>query len=386
MVSRSWKHNPAILVSLLLVLVFCIRLPFILGGVFGGDPAYHARGALVVLNGGWLYVDVPYSYPPLYAYTEALSIGLLGNTQIGWKAVPQLYDMGSIVLIYLIASKSFGTKAGLLAALIYGLSPLPLVAVSKYVCFDSTASFWMLASTYFLQKQKIVPSALVLGIGTAYKYFPLLLLPLFMTCLPKKHLKLVYLAITTTTIVLIQIPFILYNFSAWYDNVIAIHLSIDGAGYSIYGLFSSSPQLWNVPQTPWMLLQPIALVFTYLLIYLDKDRTPLGLFKKAALILQVAVFFSKDVFFYAQWFIPIIALFVGLLNTRDKFFVGLPFVILQLLLVIGVNFIDTGLSQITLLLGYPYIIACGVLMSWSFWDRLENFRSSSHARFLAIEA
>ena len=82
------------LLVLLLVAVVAVRLPFIFGGVLGGDAAYHARAAVTVLNGGLLYRDVPYTYPPLYAYTEALAIAVLGNTSLGWKATAQIYDLG----------------------------------------------------------------------------------------------------------------------------------------------------------------------------------------------------------------------------------------------------------------------------------------------------
>ena len=87
-----------------------IRLPLFLSPVLGGDAAYHARAAVTVLNGGLLYRDVPYTYPPLYAYTEAISIALLGDTTIGWKATAQIYDLGSIILIFLITSQVFGQK------------------------------------------------------------------------------------------------------------------------------------------------------------------------------------------------------------------------------------------------------------------------------------
>jgi hypothetical protein len=107
------------------------------GEVLGLDAPYHARAALAVLDGGLLYRDVPFTYPPLYAYTQALAIALLGNTGIGWKAVAQAYDLGSIVLIWLIASRSFGRRAGLFAAALYGFSPLPLLATS---CFRMTTA------------------------------------------------------------------------------------------------------------------------------------------------------------------------------------------------------------------------------------------------------
>ena len=93
-IKAEWLFLAAILAG---VLAAC--LPFLLGGVLGGDAAYQARAVVTVLNGGLLYRDVPFTYPPLYAYTEAAAIAVLGNVDIGWKAVAQINDIGSIVLI-----------------------------------------------------------------------------------------------------------------------------------------------------------------------------------------------------------------------------------------------------------------------------------------------
>ncbi len=176
-VSVKSNRKAWIAFALLFTATIVVRLPFFFGDVEGGDAAYHARAAITVLNGGLLYRDVPYTYPPLYAYSEALSIALLGYTAVGWKAVAQFYDLGSVVLIYVIASKSSGRNKGLLAAGLYGFSPVPLLATSSFVSFDSTAAFWMLASILLLLDRRDVPSAVALGLGTCYKYFPIFLLP-----------------------------------------------------------------------------------------------------------------------------------------------------------------------------------------------------------------
>lgn len=377
MIQDLRRNREIFLVILLLFFVLGIRLPFILGGVFGSDAQYHARAALTILNGRRLYVDVPFTYPPLYPYTEALSIALLGDTQLGWKTVSQIYDFGSIAMIWLIARKSFGSRKGFLSALVYGLSPLPLIASSRYVSFDSTACFWMLISIFFLLKQREVPSALALGIGTAYKYFPIVLLIPAITYLPRNRSKLSYLIVTVATTALIQVPFIVTDFSAWYNNVISFHLLRDGEGYTIYGLLSNHPQLWSVPQSPLMLLQPIALFLTYFLVYIDEDRTDLGLFKKMALVMIVTVFFSKVVLFYALWFIPIFAIFILLSTTKSKLFGLAAFIILQMAPLLGLYFYESGRLQESIYLGYPYLLACASLIAWLLWDRL-RFVSRHH--------
>ncbi len=358
------------LFGLILLAIVAVRLPFFFSEVLGGDAAYHARAAVTVLNGGLLYRDVPFTYPPLYAYTEALSIAALGNTSIGWKAVAQLYDLGSVVLIFLITSRVFGQKKALFAAALYGFSPLPLFATSSFACFDSTAVFWMLASVLFLLEKKAVPSAVTLGIGTAYKYFPLLLLPPLLMYLSGKRAKLLYSAVSIATVAIIQLPFMLTEFSPWINNVILFHLDRSAGGATIYNLLSLHPQLWDA-QTPLTILSPISLLLVFLLVALDNDKSEYGLLKKTALVMVTAVFFNKVVLFYALWFIPLLCTFLVVQRRRNLALTLVPFFTLQVALLIGGYSYSTTFTESTAFaMSYIYLLASAVLLLWLLRDRL----------------
>jgi uncharacterized membrane protein len=358
------------LIGLVLLAVVAVRLPFLLGGVYGGDAEYHARAAVTVLNGGLLYRDVSYTYPPLYAYTEAIAIAAMGNTDIGWKAVAQLYDLGSIVLIFLIASRIFGRNKGLLAAALYGFSPLPLVGTSSFICFDSTAVFWMLASVLLLFEKRTIPSAVALGIGTAYKYFPLLLLPPLLMYLSGKRSKLLYAATSIGTVAVIQLPFVLTEFSNWIYNVILFHLDRSAGGATIYNLLSLHPQLWDV-QTPLTILSPVSLLLVFLLVALDRDKSEQGLLKKLALVMVTAVFFNKVVLFYALWFIPLLCVFFVALRKRTLALTLVPFFTLQFAILIGGYSYSTTFTESTAFtMSYIYLLASAVLLLWLLRDQL----------------
>ena len=302
--NRRW-----IILTLLLAATVAVRMPFFLSGVQGADAAYHARAAVVILNGGLLYRDVPYVYPPLYAYTEALAIAIFGNTPIGWKAISQVYDLGSVVLIFLISSRIFDQKKAFFASLLYGLSPLPLIATTVYACFDSTAVFWMLASILLLLNKKNGPSAIALGIGTAYKYFPLLLLPILVVHLSGKRSRILYILNSIATVAIIQFPFVLSDFPAWLSNVLLFHIERPAFGATIYNLLSLHPTVLDA-QTPLTILSPISLALIFLLTIFDGDRSENALLKKAALVMVTAVFFNKVVLFYALWFVPLVCTFI----------------------------------------------------------------------------
>jgi uncharacterized membrane protein len=362
----------------LLFVVLLVRLPFIIGPVIGEDAAYHARAAVVVLNGGLLYRDVPYTYPPLYAYTEALAIAILGNTGIGWKVTSQFYDLGIMVLVYLIVNRFSNRTNGTVAAALYGFSPLPFFASSSFVSFDSTAAFWMLASIFLLTIKKPLPSSVALGIGTAYKYFPVLLLPAAIIYLVTKRQKILYSFASLATVALIQLPFALTEFNAWIDNVILYHLNRSAAGATIYNLISLDPQPWSV-QSPLTILSPITLIVAFLLVaFIADGKSVLGLAKNSAFIMVMAVFFSKVVFFYALWYVPLLCLFIVSLKRRTIVLLLVPFLILQVAMIVGayVYYLSSSNLPIALINAYVYMFASGVLLSWLLYDRLKSAKNS----------
>ncbi len=346
------------------------RLPFLVSPVLGGDAAYHARAAVTVLNGGLLYRDVPYTYPPLYAYTEALSIAALGNTNLAWKATAQAYDLGCIILIYLLVSRQLGPNKGLASAALYGFSPLPFFATSTFASFDSTAAFWMLASLLLLMNRKAVPSAIALGVGTAYKYFPLLLVPAALVYLQTKRQKFIYIAVSVGSFVVIQLPFLLTEFSAWLNNVMLFHVNRSASGASLYNLLTLHPQLFPVT-TPLVVLSPIPILLSFVLVGFSHDRSDKGLLKNSAFLMLTAVFFSKVVLFYSLWFIPVICTFMLALKKRTLSIVAGLFLALQVAQILGWYVYDSlGSFGGSLALAYAYLFTSGALLVWLFRDRL----------------
>jgi uncharacterized membrane protein len=378
-----------VLVSLIILAVAAARLPFLAGDVLGSDAAYHARAATAVLHGDLLYRDVPYTYPPLYAYTEALSIAAFGNTTIGWKMIAQLYDLGVVILVYLLASRIHGEKAGLMAALLYGFSPLPFLATSSFACFDSTAAFWMMASILLLLRGNKVPSAIALGVGTAYKYFPILLLWPALTYVKKTREKLLYFAAAAITMAIVQVPFLVLAFSDWLNNVILYHLNRPPMGASLYNLFSLPSQLSDTAQNPFVILSPIAVILVFIIIAFDKDTSEVGLIKKMALVMVTAVFFNKVVLFYALWFIPILCIFMLAQKKRNTVLTLIPYFVLQATILLTWYFYDSLMAEssaivMAFIYGFSTALFLGWLlkdrirsMGWSFRKKLDSFSGKS---------
>jgi len=380
--NRRW-----IILPLLLAVIVAVRTPFFLSGVQGLDAAYHARAAVAVLNGGLLYRDVPYVYPPLYAYTEALAIAIFGNTLVGWKAISQVYDLGSVVLVFFISSRIFDQKKAFFASLLYGLSPLPLIATTVYACFDSTAVFWILASILLLFNKKNSLSAIALGIGTAYKYFPLLLLPILLMRISGKRSRILYILTSIATVAIVQFPFVLSDFPAWFNNVVLFHIERPAFGATIYNLLSLNPTVLDV-QTPLTILSPISLALIFLLIIFDGDRSEHALLMKAALVMVTAVFVNKVVLFYALWFIPLICTFILAQRKRQLVPAFVSFVTLQVaLLIAGYFYLGTMANNvIVLVMGYLYLLTSGLLLIWLLRERLLSVVQQRRCKWLENQA
>lgn len=322
-----------------------------------------------MLDGGLLYRDVPYTYPPLYAYTEALAIALFGNSGLGWKATVQFYDLGIVVLVYLIVNRISNRNNALIAAALYGFSPLPFFATSSFISFDSTAAFWMLASLLLLLMKKPVPSAVALGIGTAYKYFPLILLPAALFYLSKNRQKIQYTIVSVGTFAIIQLPFMVLTFQAWIDNVFLYHLSRPASGATIYNLLTLNPQLADV-QNPLTILSPITLLLAFLLVAFTDGKSKVGLLKNSAFLMVVTVFFNKVVLFYALWFLPLLCILFGNLRKRTFASLLILFFTLQAALLLGWYIYDTSNMQNALIVAYVYLITSGLVLVWLLRDRL----------------
>ena len=367
---NSFTRRDWLILFLLLLAVLAVRLPFLVGPVLGGDAAYHAQAAVTVLKNGLLYRDVPYTYPPLYAYTEAVAIAILGNTSLGWKAAAQIYDLGIIALIYIVVNRISNRNKALVAAALYGFSPLPFFATSSFASFDSTAAFWMLLGLLLLMMKKSIPSAIALGIGTAYKYFPILLLPAALVYLSTKRQKILYATASIATVAVIQLPFMLNEFKAWLNNVILYQLNRPALGASVYNLIALHPQLAEV-QSHLTILSPITLLLAFLLVAFSEGKSELTLLINSAFIMVAAVFFSKVVLFYALWYIPLICTLIVASRKRTAAITLITSTALQVaLLLCWYTYYVTANMQSSLALAYVYLITSGLLLSWLLYDRL----------------
>ncbi|MFW9861717.1 MAG: ArnT family glycosyltransferase [Candidatus Thorarchaeota archaeon] len=345
----------------LILITILIRMPLLLGGIVGIDAANNAHAAQVILDGGLLYIDAPFAYPPLYAFTEALFFAVFGNSALIWKVVPLIYDLGIIVLVYLIVATNSTKKKGLMAAALYSFSPLPLIATTLSGSFDSTAAFWMLLSVLLLFREQYIYSAAALAIGVAYKYFPILIAFPALLYIKDNRQRMKYFFTFTTLSILIELPFIMLSRDAWFSYVVEFPFTRGSSGYSFYNLFSESPNIWKGPQDFWA-IQPMIMLALLAMIALNKRRANIDLLRQSNLILVIFILFNKVVLYYALWYIPIFCIYITQNESRWNSLMLPLFFLLQFLLVAGGTLASLNNEWLALQIGYPYLIA-SILLS-----------------------
>lgn len=152
------KHPETVWLSAILVLSTLLRLAF-LHEPFEMDEGQYATIAQNILRGGLPYWDAIEIKPPGIFYIYALAISIFGATTESVRIFTSLYAMLTVVAVYGVARNSAGTRAGLCAALVYGIfSTFPLLQGSSsntevFIVLPMTAGVWFLQKALETKKR-----------------------------------------------------------------------------------------------------------------------------------------------------------------------------------------------------------------------------------------
>jgi hypothetical protein len=169
-------------------------------------------------NGGlYPFVDYWLEYPPLFPWLAVLvyRLSLLiplwteprlwFNTFLGLSLLP--FEVGSFVIIYLIALELYDRTGALRCAWIYAGLFAPLYTWLGW--FDGMPLFFILLTLYLLLKRRGLLAGLALGLGFMVKVIPLLILPIGLRALQDLKERAGYLLTAGLTAGLIALPFLL---------------------------------------------------------------------------------------------------------------------------------------------------------------------------------
>lgn len=123
------------------------------------DEGQYAAIAQNILHGGLPYRDAIEIKPPGAFYLYALAIGLFGATTEAIRLFTALYALLTVIAVYGVARHISGNRAGLFAALVYGVcSTFPQIEGSSsntevFLVLPLTAGMWFLLKALETRKR-----------------------------------------------------------------------------------------------------------------------------------------------------------------------------------------------------------------------------------------
>ncbi|MBU1104349.1 glycosyltransferase family 39 protein [Candidatus Parcubacteria bacterium] len=90
------------------------------------------------------------------------------------RFITVLFATATVYFVYRLGRDSFGEKVGLLSALVLAFFPTHVIN-SHYFSPDIIATFFGVASIYFLSRRKLLASSIMVGLGIGTKYYPAIL-------------------------------------------------------------------------------------------------------------------------------------------------------------------------------------------------------------------
>ena len=152
------------------------------------DEGTYMASAWAILNGQITPYAYGYGHPPLAWMQIAAWIQLtggfftFGNALNSGRVLMLLYELGSTLLVYLIARRMSGSRSlSLLALILFSLSPLSIF-YQRQVFLDNVGTFWLLLSLYLIvagdsRLSYIVFAALSYGVALLSKEVFVLFMP-----------------------------------------------------------------------------------------------------------------------------------------------------------------------------------------------------------------
>ena len=173
-------------------------------------------GARGLITNSWPYSSATNAveYPPVTGLIMWATSFLVGN---GEDKFINYFDVNALLVALLFIATVVILKK-LKPELWYLLPIAPAVVASLYINWDIWAVISALAAIYYFDVGKYNKSAIALGLSIATKFFPIvLLLPIALILFRKSKLKelILYLAFTSATWLLINLPFIITTPTGW---------------------------------------------------------------------------------------------------------------------------------------------------------------------------
>jgi hypothetical protein len=199
-----------------------------------------------------------YPYPPLHMYLSALMVWLADHDRMRFlladKLIPAAFGVALSVVIYQTARRlKLSHAQALVLGLLYALNPLPMMVTSYHGQFEEIPVFFIALAFMLLVGEHrswgaVVLSALCLGMGVAYKTWPLLFLPPLVLMAPGLARRALYVVLTLAPIAVSIAGYGLIFGSVGRHEAINRILDYKGSNGFCWGYVSAVYSCWVHPE------------------------------------------------------------------------------------------------------------------------------------------
>jgi len=258
---------------------------------------YHGQGSLSPGN----YT----CYPPLNQLFFIVSALIFPNSILGSIIILRIFmilaDIGTLYYGRKIL-KHLGLPESNI--LLYALNPFIIIELTGNLHFEGIMIFFLVVAIYYLLKNNLLKSALLLSLSISVKLIPLIFIPVLLRKLGQSETLKYFLVVMFVSIVLF-IPYLspglIENFASSIDLYFrkfefnaSFYYIIRWIGYKTIG--------WNIIQKAGPLLGLIVFTFVLLISLIRKNEKPKQLMISLLFAISVYYFFSTTVH---PWYIAI---------------------------------------------------------------------------------
>ena len=176
------------------------------------------------------------AYPPVSQFIFWLSAKLAGTSIFGniivLRVCVLLAEFGILILLHRLATRFKLTPC---IILIYALNPLVIIELTGNLHFEAVMIFFLLLAVYLLIKEKLLFSAVGMGLAIGTKLIPLLFLPLLIKRLGIGG-GLRYYLVTGVTVILLFVPFLNGEAISNYFSSLSLYFRVFEFNASLYYL------------------------------------------------------------------------------------------------------------------------------------------------------
>jgi uncharacterized membrane protein len=141
-------------------------------------------------------------------------------------------EFGTLTLLYNLARR---LKLNPSIILIYALNPLVIIELTGNLHFEAVMIFFLLLAVYLLMNEKLLLSAVSIGLAIGTKLIPLIFLPLLIKRLGTGR-SIRYYLVTGITTILVFIPFINEEAIPNYFSSLSLYFRVFEFNASVYYL------------------------------------------------------------------------------------------------------------------------------------------------------